>query len=225
LNISNWEQESEKLWDSMAKSWNSRSNGMWEDGSRKDIVPFIKKFVSPGAEICDLGCGDGVGSRKLAEAGYVVKGIDVSEEMLEKAMQGTSHCEFVKANLTDSGIQDNTFEAVMAINSIEWTDNPFDSLKEVARILKPDGFACIAILGPTAAPRKNSYRRLYGEEVFCNTIMPWELEKLAGENGWKKVGEYGVFKKAAEQISLGSLPIVLQQSLSFMWVFMFQIEK
>ncbi|WP_079509479.1 class I SAM-dependent methyltransferase [Mesobacillus jeotgali] len=225
MKTSDWKQESEKLWDSMATSWNSRSKGMWEEGSRKDIVSFIKKFVSPGSAICDLGCGDGVGSRKLAEAGYVITGIDVSEEMLEKARQGAINCDFIKAHLADNGIQDNTFEAVMAINSIEWTDSPYDSLKEVARILKPDGFACIAILGPTAAPRKNSFRRLYGEEVFCNTIMPWELEKMAGENGWKKVGEYGVFKKAAEQLSLGSLPLELQQSLSFMWVFMFQVQK
>lgn len=225
MNTSDWKKESEKLWDSMATSWNSRSKGMWEDGSRKDIVPFIKKFVSPGAAICDLGCGDGVGSSKLAEAGFVVTGMDVSEEMLHKARQNSSNCNFVKGNLTDCGIQNNAFEAVMAINSIEWTESPFESLKEVARVLKPDGFACIAILGPTAAPRRNSFRRLYGEEVFCNTIMPWELEKLAGEIGWKKVGEYGVYKKAAEQLSLGSLPLELQQSLSFMWVFMFQVPK
>ncbi|MBT2705065.1 hypothetical protein J7E34_17270 [Chryseobacterium sp. ISL-80] len=51
MNTSDWKKESEKLWDSMATSWNSRSKGMWEDGSRKDIVPFIEKFVLPGAAI------------------------------------------------------------------------------------------------------------------------------------------------------------------------------
>jgi len=220
-----WKMESEKQWDSMAASWNSRSRGMWETGSRKDIVPFIKQYVPEGSMICDLGCGDGTGSEKLAEAGYLVTGIDVSEEMLERARLNPQieHCSFTKGDLSDCGSPDNHFDAVMAINSIEWTNNPYESLKEMARILKPDGYACIGILGPTAKPRKNSFRRLYGEEVLCNTIMPWELEKLALENGWRKAGEFGVFKKAAEQLPHGSLPAELQQALSFMWVFMFQV--
>lgn len=222
-----WKKESEKQWDSMAASWNSRSRGMWETGSRKDIVPFIKGFVPAGSMVCDLGCGDGTGSEKLAGAGYAVTGIDVSEEMLERARLNPGNVQsiFCKANLSDCGISDNHFDAVMAINSIEWTSQPFESLNEIARIIKPDGYACIGILGPTAAPRTNSFRRLYGEEVICNTIMPWELERLALENGWRKAGEFGVYKQAAEHLSLGSLPVDLQQSLSFMWVFMFQVLK
>lgn len=223
----NWELESEKQWDGMASSWNSRSRGMWETGSRKDIAPFFKKYVPAGAAVCDLGCGDGIGSEKLAEEGYKVTGIDVSDEMLEKARENprNENITFYKADLSNIGIQGDAFDAVMAINSFEWTISPFKSLNEAARILKPGGFACIGILGPTAGPRINSYRRLYGEEVICNTIMPWEFERLAVENGWKKVGEYGVYKKAAEQLAIGSLPSELQQSLSFMWVFMFQLNK
>lgn len=222
-----WKSESEKQWDGMASNWNSRSRGMWETGSRKDIIPFMKRFVSPGSYVCDLGCGDGVGSEKLAEAGYVVTGIDLSDEMLERARQNPRNQEttFRKANLSDCGSPDQTFDAVMAINSIEWTNSPYDSLNEMARIVKRDGFACIGILGPTAGPRSNSFRRLYGEKVLCNTIMPWELERLTLEIGWKKAGEFGVYKKAAEQLSLGSLPVELQQSLSFMWVFMFKNRK
>lgn len=222
-----WDLESEKQWNGMVRSWNSRSRGMWEEGSRKDIVPFMKKFIPPGSNVCDLGCGDGIGTEKLAEAGYHVTGIDVSEGMLELAKQNPRNesSVFIKANLKDCGMPDSTFDAVMAINSIEWTKSPYAALKEIARIVTPGGFACIGILGPTAGPRANSYRRLYGEEVICNTIMPWELEKLAIENGWNKAGEFGVYKKAAAQLSHGSLSTDLQQSLSFMWVFMFQLAE
>lgn len=223
----NWEEESEKQWNELAASWNSRSRAMWESGSRKDIVPFLKKFLPAGSYVCDLGCGDGAGSGKLAEAGYHVTGIDVSDEMLEKARQEVHNEKtiFRKANLSDCGSPDNSFHAIMAINSLEWTCSPFESLKEMERILKPGGYACIGILGPTAGPRNNSYRRLYGEEVICHTIMPWELERLAAENGWEKVGEYGVYKNAAAQLSIGSLPVELQQALSFMWIFMFQLKN
>ncbi|MFT9596648.1 class I SAM-dependent methyltransferase [Mesobacillus sp.] len=227
MDIFEWEIESEKHWDSRAAFWHSRSRGMWETGSRKDIVPFIKQFVPAGSLVCDLGCGDGTGSEKLSEAGYDVTGIDVSEEMLERARQNPRnvHCTFNKGNLSDCESPNNHFDAVMAINSIEWTNQPYESLKEIARILKPNGYVCIGILGPTAGPRTNSFRRLYGEEVICNTIMPWELERLALENGLRKAGEFGVFKKAADELPHGSLPAELQQALSFMWVFMFQVLK
>lgn len=224
MNSFNWEHESEKQWDSRASSWNSRSRGMWENGSRKDIVPFIKDFIPIGSSVCDLGCGDGMGSEKLTQAGYEVTGIDVSEEMLEIARNnpGNSNVTFHKANLSETGMQEGFFDAVMAINSLEWTKSPLASLGEISRIVKPGGYACIGILGPTAGPRVHSYRRLYGEEVICNSIMPWELERLALENGWEKEGEFGVLKKAAAQLSLGTLPVELKQSLSFMWVFMFE---
>jgi ubiquinone/menaquinone biosynthesis C-methylase UbiE len=223
----NWKAQAEKQWDERASSWNSRSREMWEKGSRKDLVPFMRKFVPLASKVCDLGCGDGLGSEKLAQAGFAVTGVDVSEEMLAKAKQNpyAAGIQFIKADLANCGSANHSFDALMSINALEWTDSPYDSLQEMARILKPRGYACIGILGPTAAPRANSYRRLYGDKVICNTIMPWELEKLATENGWKKIGEYGVFKQGASQLALGTLTLELQQALSFMWVFMFQLNS
>lgn len=221
----NWQSESEKQWNGRASSWNSRSREMWESGSRKGIVPFISRFLPPFSKVCDLGCGDGMGSEKLMQAGYAVTGIDVSEEMLANARlnQNTAGIQFIKADLSNSGCADHSFDLVMAINSLEWTASPFHSLREMARIVKPGGYACIGILGPTAAPRANSFRRLYGEEVICHTIMPWELEKLAKEINWNKIGEYGVYKEAAVHLQKESMPTELKQALSFMWVFMFQL--
>lgn len=221
----NWQSESEKQWNVRASSWNSRSREMWESGSRKEIVPFISKLVPPFSKVCDLGCGDGMGSEKLMQAGFAVTGIDVSEEMLSKARSNpnTAGIQFIKADLSNSGCSDDHFDLVMAINSLEWTASPYLSLREMARIVKPGGYACIGILGPTAAPRANSFRRLYGEEVICHTIMPWELEKLSKEINWNKIGEYGVYKEAAVHLQKGSMPTELKQALSFMWVFMFQL--
>ena len=57
------------------------------------------------------------------------------------------------------------------------------------------------MLGPTAGPRKQSFPRLYGKLVICNTMMPWEFERLALENGWEKVDELTVFKKRCAKIA------------------------
>lgn len=223
----NWSAEAEKLWDKNSESWNAKSRAMWEEGSRKDIISFFEKHVKKESAVCDLGCGDGYGSYKLALAGYKVTGIDVSEEMIHKAekLNAETDAVFRKGDISELSLEENAIDAVLAINSLEWTESPLDVLQEIRRIVKPGGRACIGILGPTAAPRANSYRRLYKDEVICNTMMPWEFEQLAHENGWSKIDELGVYKKASEQLSKGSLTDELKQSLSFMWIFMLESRK
>jgi ubiquinone/menaquinone biosynthesis C-methylase UbiE len=219
-----WVDEAEKQWDKRADSWYSSSEEMWESGSRKEILPFFKRHVTSGVNICDLGCGDGYASSKLAKMGYQVTGVDVSEQMIRKAKDranGTS-AHFLKADISEVPVEAASFEAVMAINSLEWTENPLKALHEMKRIVKKDGHLCIALLGPTAMPRTNSYRRLYGEKVICNTMMPWELEKLAEEKGLLKVDEMGVYKRGVDMLPVEKLALELRQSLTFMWVFMFQ---
>jgi ubiquinone/menaquinone biosynthesis C-methylase UbiE len=227
VTIFNWVNEAEKQWDVRAESWNSNSKEMWESGSRKEIIPFIMKHVPKTKAICDLGCGDGYASYKLANMGFQVTGVDVSEQMLEKAKKRSidTSAQFIKADISAVPVEANSYDAIMAINSLEWTENPLGVLEEMKRVVKKDGQICIAILGPTAMPRINSYRRLYGEKVICNTMMPWELEKLAMENGLQKIDELGVYKRGAEKLPVEKLPVELRQSLTFMWVFMFKFNS
>lgn len=224
MNNFKWVNEAEKQWDERADTWHSNSKEMWETGSRKNILPFFTKHVKAKASICDLGCGDGYASYKLATKGYQVTGVDLSEQMLEKARGRAKDttAQFLKADISRVPVESGSFDACMAINSLEWTEDPLDVLHEMKRIVKKDGWICIAILGPTAMPRMNSYRRLYGEKVICNTMMPWELGKLAEENGLVIVDEIGVYKRGADTLTLDKLSLDLKQALTFMWVFMFQ---
>ncbi|HYK73181.1 MAG TPA: class I SAM-dependent methyltransferase [Pseudoneobacillus sp.] len=218
----NWVSEAEKIWNEKSKYWNKNSKEMWDKGSRKDIIPFFQKYIEKGSNVCDLGCGDGYGSYKLAQNGFTVLGIDLSQEMIQKArnQRNWPSLTFEKGDIANTNISDETFDAIMAINSLEWTESPLKVLSEIKRIVKPKGYACIGILGPTAMPRVNSYRRLYGEEVICNTMMPWEFEQLASENGWEKVDELHVYKRGADQLNLHNLANELKQALTFMSVFL-----
>lgn len=222
-----WSEEAAREWGERAENWSSRSQLMWESGSRKDVIPFIKKYVQAGGKICDLGCGDGYSTWLLAENGYRMTGIDYSEVMIEKAhaYADDSSLTFIRADMANLPFSDNTFQGMLAINSLEWAESPLIVLNEMKRITKDKGIAVIGILGPTAGPRANSYERLYGEKVICNTMMPWELEKLASENGWEKVAEYGVYKRGVHQQHVNALSTELKQALSFMWVFAFKNNK
>lgn len=221
-----WKKASATEWDKRSDSWHERSESMWNEGSRKEIIPFFLQYLKANNQVCDLGCGDGMGAYKLSTHAINVVGVDVSDEMLIKAnrVNQTNDNQFIKGDLSELPIAEHHFDGVLAINSMEWTENPYNAMKEAVRILKPGGYGCFGILGPTAGPRNNSFPRLLGEKVICNTMMPWEFEQLMQGLPMKKVAEQGVYKKAAESLPKGGLPLPLQQALSFMWIFIFQKE-
>lgn len=219
----NWHKEAEKQWNDRAEMWSSRSREMWDEGSRSTIMPFLKKYVDQG-RIADLGCGDGYGSYRLFQEGFEVTGLDLSSDMVERANERVDEAgiSFVQGDLTDLPFDNGSFDAAIAINSLEWTEIPYKGLEEMRRILKQEGRLCIGLLGPTAMPRINSYRRLYGEKVICNTMMPWELKKMAEESGWSHIGGQGVYKRGVEDHHLATLDEELKQALTFMWLFIFE---
>jgi len=82
-----WHEEAKKQWDERASFWHQNSEEMWEHGSRKTILPFFASYVPKGSAVADLGCGDGYGAWKLSQLGYRVVGVDLSQEMVEKAKE------------------------------------------------------------------------------------------------------------------------------------------
>ncbi|QKY71169.1 bifunctional 2-polyprenyl-6-hydroxyphenol methylase/3-demethylubiquinol 3-O-methyltransferase UbiG [Lentibacillus sp. CBA3610] len=217
-----WHKEAEFQWDNRADFWNQRSVEMWDNGSRKNITPFIEEHLQPESSIIDVGCGDGYGSFKLYQSGYHVTGVDISGEMIRLAKKRLHQEDifFSQGDVIDLPIQDNGIDSVMAINVIEWTESPVDVLKEFDRVLTTNGILFAGILGPTAGPRMNSYSRLRGERTICNTMMPWEFQQLALEIGFDYADGFGVFKNGVSEHHYRDLPLDLQQALSFMWVFM-----
>jgi ubiquinone/menaquinone biosynthesis C-methylase UbiE len=220
----NWNQETEKAWNKRADFWHENSENMWLRGSRKTIVPFIRERLPKGSTILDAGCGDGFGSLLLAESSYHVTGIDIAEKMIDRAKETRIHSNlhFEKGDLTKLPLEKSSKDAIMAINSIEWVEQPLDVLDEFHKVLKPGGKLFLGLLGPTAGPRANSYPRLYEQKAICNTMMPWEFEQLAQENDWELLDGMPVYKEEAKKIDTSNLPRHLKQALTFMWVFMLQ---
>ncbi|PFG05986.1 class I SAM-dependent methyltransferase [Bacillus sp. es.034] len=223
MKSSEWHTSAKTRWEDNADHWHSKSVEMWTTGSRKEVIPFFHDHAGKARTVADLGCGDGYGSYLLYEKGYWVTGMDFSRNMIELAKeQERDNLSFVQGDLNSLPFEDGQFDAVMAINSVEWTENPLHTLNEIERIVGKDGFICIGLLGPTAHPRENAYPRLQGKEVICNTMMPWELEKLANDKGWKKVGEDYIYKKGVKRVHTDNLSNELKQALTFTTLFMFQ---
>ncbi len=223
MNTSHWHDQAKQKWDTFADHWNSRSVDMWTNGSRKDIIPFVKTHMEAGIHLADLGCGDGFGSFLLHKDGFRVTGVDISEQMIQHASKHASDgLEFIQGDLAHLPFNNETLDGAIAINSFEWTEDPLHSLNEVYRILRPKGRFCIGILGPTAGPRENSFSRLIGEPAICNTMMPWEFRELARTHHWTVVDEFYVLKNGIVSSQVNQFSNDLKQAVSFMTLFLLE---
>lgn len=222
MNSSDWEIAAKQEWDDRATFWNERSEVMWKKGSRKDIVPFMSNYLHKDNKVIDIGCGNGYGTNILNKAGFQAEGIDLSPEMIELAKERFKHISFQQGSILDLPYPSNKFDGVLAINVLEWIKNPSLALMEIKRILKQKGLVCAGILGPTAGPRMHGYRRVYGEEVIMNSMMPWDFAQLAIENGFTLLDSFGVNKKGVTDQKIEGFPLELKQAVSFMWVFIFE---
>src|SRR5678809_322851 len=66
---------------------------------------LVGREILPGTEVLDAGCGTGRYSRELARCGYIVHGVDLSQELIQIAkgtVDGTGGVSFAVADITVS---------------------------------------------------------------------------------------------------------------------------
>ena len=107
---------------------------------------FVFKLLDPqkGDKICDIACGGGALSLKIAEKGCEVHGIDISEFMIKKAkkfaMIENIRCEFVVGDAEHLPYKSGYFDKIVCNCSLEHFQNDIKALKEMNRILKQNGY-------------------------------------------------------------------------------------
>lgn len=74
-----------------------------------------------GAFVVDLGCGNGMLTKKLAEKGYHVLGVDDSETMLRLAEKNCSGISFQKGNAVDFSLKQKA-DAIFSNAVLHWID-------------------------------------------------------------------------------------------------------
>ena len=93
-----------------------------------------------GSRVLDLGCGNGALSKKLQELGFLVRGMDASEEMLAVARQLFPDIRFEKGDATQFTLQPPA-DVIFSNAVFHWIDaEKQDALaSHIAAALKPGG--------------------------------------------------------------------------------------
>jgi len=120
----------------------------------------------PRGWVLDAGCGTGDHALALARAGFDVTGIDYAEGMLARARSKTmpkDRAVFQKADLNARlPFDDESFDCAISMSVLFAVADPFFTLAEIWRILKPGGALLLTHVPKHTAPLQTVLsRRLY----------------------------------------------------------------
>jgi len=126
-----------------------------------EVVSRLKQ----GIKVCDLGCGQGVAVRLMAQAYPQSEflGLDISEEAINRAsadakMEGILNLEFQcadAAGLFHSDSFRNRFDYITAFDSIHDQTRPLEALQSVHHMLRADGFFSMVDIAASSDLSKN----------------------------------------------------------------------
>lgn len=128
---------------------------------------FRNLRLKPGDRVLDLGCGEGRHVHGLYMLGGMhIVGADLDEASLKKAEEGLvwlpepavegGSVEFLKADATALPFADDHFDAVIVSEVLEHLPDYHAALREVRRVLKPEGRLCVTV--PRAWPERICWR-------------------------------------------------------------------
>lgn len=144
--------------------WYKSKLGTFVDNVETELA--LSRFKpKAGMKILDVGCGTGNFSIKLAEMGCEVVGIDVSEEMLDKARKKANekglNIKFEIMDVYNLNFSDKTFDGVFSMAAFEFIKEPQKAYNEMYRVLKNNGHLLIGTINI-----ESSWGELYLSEPF-----------------------------------------------------------
>ena len=158
---------------------NRREETAWKSLLQEKIGETAKRVL-------DIGTGTGFLSIMLAEMGYEVVGLDISEEMLKrankKAMDRGVELEFKLGDAENLPFETGSFDAIVN-RAVLWTlPDPKKALTEWRRVLKPGGRLCFFLHEPHPDGMSHRVRKQIGN-LF---ILIFE-----GRNPWNSLYDSG----------------------------------
>lgn len=128
-----------EVYNRLAPKWGQSAWG--DEGLQK----FIK--LVGGGRVLDLGCGSGIQSKILHDAGFEVVGIDFAEKMIEEAKKRAPNAEFLVMDILDLDFPPEHFDGIYARASLLHLPKSKIGkvLEELNKILKKEGIMYVAL--------------------------------------------------------------------------------
>jgi SAM-dependent methyltransferase len=182
----------------VAAIYDSSAEAYSQDRSALDLfnndhqLDQLQALIPPPARVMDLGCGEGYIPERLMSRGYEVTGVEISSEMIKKAIERVPGADFIHASMLDVDFADGSFGLVVSFYAILHLtiEDQIIMFERVFKYLKPGGYFYFTLMSSElikeAHPEMNEPERYSGPYNFAGTVYPYAhiphaeyLEKLS----------------------------------------------
>jgi SAM-dependent methyltransferase len=159
------------------------------------VYPFLSKYrsmyyrtipFSDKGKVLDIGCGNGSYLAWLKSLGWAVYGVEPDEMSVKFAAQEYG-IDIFCGDLSDAHFPDSLFDCITMWHSLEHSHRPLETLKEIYRILKPEGLAVISVPNIHSLEAKllkgNSF--LYDVPRHLYDFSPRVLGEMLNKGGFR----------------------------------------
>lgn len=141
-----------EAWEAEARNWVAWARRPGHDSYwRFHRDRFLALLPPPDGSVLDVGCGEGRLPRDLKARGYEVIGVDGSVTLIEHARELDPDGDYRVADAAVLPLADASVRLVTAFMSLHDIDDMPAAVREIARVLRPGGHLCAAVMHPTAS--------------------------------------------------------------------------
>lgn len=150
--------------------------------------------LDKGAKILEIGCQYGYFTFRLANLGFNVTAIDLSNKAIEIAKRradyyGISNINFMKGDAEAlDNIENNVFDAVFSFSCLRYLSDPTKALSEIYRVLKPSG-KIVADFPNKFSPWFNLIKPIIGVKphVHDNLYSTFQVKSFVSSARYKSI--------------------------------------
>lgn len=199
------------FWDESTPNLRSALNNM-----NKQVALY--GGVKEGDYVLDAGCGVGGSSIFLAK-NYNCKtvGITLSDKQVASATENAGrmgvgdNCTFQRQSYLETNFPDNTFDVVWGVESVCYSFDKLDFLKEAFRVLKPGGKVVVADFFSVPLEENTSEMELM--DKWCKT---WAIKRYAEiEEFYTKMEKAGFANRGQKDATENVIPSIRRLYYSF----------
>lgn len=168
---------------------------------QRSLLAYHKAAELISGDVLEIGTGEGYGIDVLAPKAVRFITMDKSIQQLEFAGENV---DFYEADVPPIPADNNSFDFVVAFQVIEHIKKDFEFVREVCRVLKPEGKFIVSTPNAKMSLTRNPYHvREYEADQFQNLLeSEFSHVETYGVAGNKKVmNYYGKNKKSVKKFA------------------------
>lgn len=151
-------------WEPEAENWIAWAREPGHDAFSLYRDQFLELVPDAGISTLEIGCGEGRVARALVAHGHRMTGIDASPSLTRAAQHLDQESTYLVADAAHLPFDDQSFDLVVAYNSLMDIREMPAAVGEAGRVLTADGRFCICVTHPMADAGEFTSRA--GDAIF-----------------------------------------------------------